>query len=387
MELKIFFDKVDEQLYANIHDESSFFHHLVVHNENFPNWENAKIVLVGLSEERGNLINEGAANAANAVRKSLYRLKKNAINAKIVDLGNVRNGITKEDTQQRIKELCEMFIENGCFVILLGGTHDLSYGQFLSYEKQDKLCSVVTVDAVIDLFAETTEVVAQNHLHHMLTHDPNYLFHFCHLGSQSFLNDVSVQDVLEKLHFEYIRLGQMRENFIEIEPIIRHADMMCFDIGAIKKADAPGNKLRNVFGLTAEEACQIAWYAGLSDKMSSVGIYEFNPIYDQDGQTAFVISTMIYYLVEGFNHRKGELDFNEKQFIRYMVSIGKDSNQIIVFYKSRLSEKWWMEVPYPIDKKTKYEKVSMIPCSYSDYEMALNGELPNRWVLMHGKLF
>ena len=121
--------------------------------------------------------------------------------------------------------------------------------------------------------------------------------------------------------------------------------------------------------------------------MSSVGIYEFNPIYDQDGQTAFVISTMIYYLVEGFNHRKGELDFNEKQFIRYMVSIGKDSNQIIVFYKSRLSEKWWMEVPYPIDKKTKYEKVSMIPCSYSDYEMALNGELPNRWVLMHGKLF
>jgi formiminoglutamase len=96
---------------------------------------------------------------------------------------------------------------------------------------------------------------------------------------------------------------------------------------------------------------------------------------------------MVWYLIEGFNHRKGDIDFESSQFMRYMVSIGKNPEQIIVFYKSKLSEKWWMEVPYPANANSKMENISIVPCSYSDYETALNSELPDRWVLMHNKLF
>lgn len=387
MELKIFFDKVDEQVYENNLDQSSFLHHISIHNENFPDWQNAKIVLIGLTEHRESIGNEGIENAPDEIRKSLYSLKRNAKYVKIADLGNLRNGHTVEETRLRIKEICEILIEKDIFVILLGGTQDLALGQYLAYEKTEKMISIVTVDAVVNLFSENDEPESSNHLHHIISHEPNYLFHLSHLASQSFLNDVSVQETMEKLHFENIRIGQMRENFTEAEPIIRQADMLNFDICSIKKADAPANKNANVYGLTAEEACQIAWYAGLNDKLSSAGIYEFNPTFDKDSQTAFVIATMVWYLIEGFNHRKNDVDFESNQFMRYMVSIGKNPEQIIVFYKSKLSEKWWMEVPYPTNSNSKMENKSVVPCSYSDYETALNGELPDRWVLMHNKLF
>lgn len=387
MELKIFFDKVDEQVYENIQDTSSFFHHISVHNTQFPEWQTANIALIGLNEERGNAANTGAALAANAVREKLYRLKRGASRVRVVDLGNLRNGAEQTDTIQRLKEIGEMLIEKGILVVLLGGTHDLDYGQYLAYEKLGKTVTMVCVDAIADLFPNGEYTLAQSHLHHIIVYEPNYLFHLCHLANQNFLNEVFVQEALEKLHFENVRIGQMRENFTEMEPLIRQADMISFDIGAIKKADAPGNKQSNVFGLTAEEACQLAWYAGLNDKLTSFGLYEYNPTVDVEDKTAFVLATMIWYLVEGYDNRKGDLEFNDKHFMRYMVSIGKEPDQVIVFYKSRLSEKWWMEVPYATQPNHHFKQTSLVPCSYSDYETALKGEMPNRWILMHGKLF
>ena len=35
--------------------------------------------------------------------------------------------------------------------IYIGGTHDLDYGQYLSYQRLNKLVSLVTVDAKIDM--------------------------------------------------------------------------------------------------------------------------------------------------------------------------------------------------------------------------------------------
>ncbi len=385
MELKIFFDKVNEQLYENIRDNSSFFHHIVVHADKFPDWQSANIALVGLVEERGNPANVGCKEAADKIRHQLYRLKRNTSPTSIVDLGNLRNGPSLQDTYLRVKEIGELLIEKGLLVVLLGGTHDLDFGQYLAYEKAGKMVSVVNVDALVDILPDTTKGHSVGHLHEIISHEPNYLFHLCHLANQSFLNDPAISDIIEKLHFEMIRLGQLRENFTEVEPLLRQADMLSFDLSALKKTDAPGNALSNVFGLTGEEACQMAWYAGASDKLSSAGFFEFNPRFDVEERTAFVTATMVWYLVEGFAQRRGEFPFDSQHFIRYMVGIGKGTDDILVFYKSKRSEKWWMEVPYFSQQQE--NNVAMIPCCYADYECALNGELPDRWVLMHHKLF
>lgn len=384
MDLSIFFDKVDEQLYENIKDSSAFFHQISAHTLGFPDWQKTKIALVGLLEERGNPANVGCGEAADAIRKQLYALKRNSPSIPISDLGNLRNGPSVEDTYLRLKEIVEILLDKDLFVILLGGSHDLSLGQYQAYEKSGKMVSVLTVDAIVDILPDSSQGKSVGHLHDMISHDPNYLFHLCHLGSQSFLNDPSIADIIEKLHFENVRVGQMRENFSENEPLIRQADMLSFDMSAIKRLDAPGNAQSNVFGLTAEEACQLAWYAGTSDKLSSAGIFEYNPSLDKENQTAFVIATMVWYLVEGYCQRKGDLQFDSQHFTRYMVGI-KGTDEILVFHKNKRSEKWWMEVPYT--SKGKEQAPALVPCSYSDYECALNGELPDRWVLMHAKLF
>ena len=45
-----------------------------------------------------------------------------------------------------------------------------------------------------------------------------------------------------------------------------------------------------------------------------------------------------------------------------------------------------MEVPFPSDLKSKFIRHQMVPCSYGDYELALSGEVPDRWFQTFEKL-
>jgi formiminoglutamase len=190
---------------------------------------------------------------------------------------------------------------------------------------------------------------------------------------------------MEKLYFDHVRLGQLRDNFKEIEPLIRNADLLSFDVCAIQSADAPGAADAQPFGLTAEEACQICWFAGMNEKLSSFGIYGYQPLYDDSrAKTASVIATMIWYFIEGFYHRKDSLSFKSTDYIKYTVSLDSKPS-ILFFYKSKLSGKWWMEIPK--SDQEKYDRDTIIPCSYQDYLTAQKGEIPERWVNAQLKLY
>jgi formiminoglutamase len=225
----------------------------------------------------------------------------------------------------------------------------------------------------------------QQHIHKILLHEPNYLFSYTHLAYQSYLIDPLASAVLEKLYFEAFRIGQMRTNMQEIEPAIRNADLLSFDITAIRSADAPGNNNAQPFGLTGEEACQICWYAGLNEKLSSIGFYEYNPtLDDSQKKTAAVIATMIWYFIEGYYHRKNDQNFKGNDFMKYSVSMPVEP-EVITFFKSKVSEKWWMEVPHP-NGNERYSRNSIVPCSYADYQTAIRGEVPERYISTIAKL-
>jgi formiminoglutamase len=188
-------------------------------------------------------------------------------------------------------------------------------------------------------------------------------------------------------------MGDMRQNMQEIEPVIRNADMMSFDISAIKSSDAPGTTNPQPFGLTGEEACQICWYAGSNEKLSSAGFYNYSENLDDiHKKTAAIVATMLWYFIEGVYNRKNEKHFKSNDYMKYVVSLPFDP-ETMVFYKSKISEKWWLEVPYPAGKKERgkllesYSRNCIVPCSYSDYLSANKGELPERWIATHAKLF
>jgi formiminoglutamase len=384
MDLKIFFSPVEEEAFSGITDPDSFFRNIKINSDQMPSYKDADIALVGIVDERGCKGGEGMANAPLEIRKKLYSLKSGTGPYKVIDLGNLRNGIEFEDTMDRVQEVCEILIDENVLPVVIGGSHALDLGIYKSYGSMDKLVSVLNVDAYIDIDDDVSNL-SQRHVQKILVHEPNYLFNYSHLAYQSYLVNKSAVSTLEMLYFDLVRLGELRHNIGEVEPIIRGADIFSFDISAIRSSDAPGNFRSFSFGLTGEEACQICWYAGLNEKLSSAGIFEYNPKMDTDNfKTAQVISVMLWYFIEGFYHRKNEKDFKSNEYLKYVVSMPTEPESLI-FYKSKLSEKWWIEVPHP-NQKALYSRNCIIPCGYSDYETATKGELPERYINALAKL-
>ena len=210
MELKIFFDIVDESLYETNTDPGSFFNHIKIHSDKFPDYKNADIAIIGLTEDRGNIYTTGIDKAADTIRRKLYRLKKGACSYRVVDLGNLRNGIKLEDSYMRLTEVCEVLLQYNVIPVILGSTHDMDYGQYLAYEKFERLISVTNIDAILDLDSNSYHGQNMHHSHKILMHEPNYLFNFSNIGYQSFLNDPETLEILEKLYFENFRVSPVQ---------------------------------------------------------------------------------------------------------------------------------------------------------------------------------
>lgn len=383
MDLKLFLSPVSEQLYSGVTSVSSFYKNINVNDESMPDYKDQDIALIGIQDDRGANQPNGFATAADTIRKKLYKLKRGFGRYHILDLGNLANGISIDETYKRMKEVSEFLISKNVLPLFFGSSHDMDYGQYIAYEGLNKLVSVLNIDAFLDMEENTSN--NRMHIQHILLHDPNFLFNYSHLAYQSYLIESKTVEMLEKLYFETYRVGHLRAHITEMEPVIRNADMISFDITAIKSSDAPGSMRPQPFGLTGEEACQICWYAGMNEKLSSIGFYEYDPDMDDASQkTASVVATMIWYFIEGFYNQKDHKEFKLNDYINYVVSM-PSTNETIKFFKSMLSDKWWMEVPYP-EGNEKFSRNCIVPCSYSDYETAINGELPDRYISTHARL-
>jgi formiminoglutamase len=385
MDLTILFSPLDESVYSDISSPSAFVKSISIYADKMPSYNGAHMAIIGVKESRGSNSGKESSEGPDEVRKKLYKLKKGHGTYRIVDLGNLNPGIDLHETNVRLSEVCRMLLESNVLPIIIGGTHDLDYGQYCGYETMDKLVSLLNIDAFLDLDDKKESAPNQKHINKILLHEPNFLFSYTHLAYQSYLIDPANVAVLEKLYFEAFRIGQMRTSMQEMEPVIRNADMLSFDITAIRSSDAPGNANAQPFGLTGEEACQICWYAGQNEKLSSVGFYEYNPeLDDAHKKTAAVMATMVWYFIEGYYHRKKDQNFRSNDFMKYVVALHAEP-ETITFYKSKFSEKWWMEVPYPTGRE-KYARNSIVPCSYNDYQQATKGDVPERYISTLAKL-
>lgn len=382
MSLSLLFDAVPESLLKPAPKADSWEDNIHIHRDRLPQWHKKHLALLGLPDDP-HQINK-TLNGADQIRKALYPLKKGQGSYNIIDLGNLRPADSFESTAQRLRGVCETLVKKNIIPIILGQNHAYTLAQYEAYEAFGKLISVVNVDARLDMDDQPSAHSSQNHIQSLLTKKPNYLFSFDHLAYQSYLNAPATLEVLQELYFEASSVGTMREDFLEVEPIVRNADLLSFDISAIKMNDAPGQEQGHPLGLTGEEACQICWYAGLSNKLSSIGFFGFLPKKDERNQTALLLATMIWYFVEGYYHRIVLDDFNSNAFNKYVVS-SLDNKGNLVFYKHKVAQKWWLEVPYPHEVSNQQESL-VIPCSYKDYQQATRDELPDRWINTYNKL-
>lgn len=330
-------------------------------------WSDADIVLIGCGEQRGRDFNAGWSMAADAVREELYRMYDWHGSVKVADMGNILEGAGIGDTRAALRMVLQEIHEQGKVALILGGSHDLTLQQYDVFKRAGIAANAAVIDMLIDL-EETENISDEGFLMDMLTEQPNFIRHFSHLGFQSYYTNPGMLETLDKLRFDCFRLGRVRENPEEMEPVLRSCDMLSIDMKAVRKCDAPFLKDGSPNGLFGDEMCQLTRYAGMSGRLSSLGIYGYQPEADTDRQGARLIAQMLWYFVDGFLIRKNEADpmKDRSDFIEYQVALtGNDT----LFLKSKKTNRWWMQLP----------DASFTPCSYNDYLQAASNEIPERW--------
>lgn len=351
----------------------------------FPLLEGMQIAIIGVPEEREAYNNKGCSVAPDHVRKYLYRLFNGNYKLSIVDLGNIVPGNSIKDTYIAVSTVVSELITMKIIPIIIGGSQDITYANYLAYENLGQIINIVSVDYSFDIGKTENSNDSKTYLSKIILHQPNFLFNFANIGYQTYFVDQEAIDLMSKLYFDSYRLGNVRSDMEEVEPIVRNADVLSFDVSAIRMSDAPGNGNASPHGFYGEEACQIVRYAGLSDKLSSIGFYEVNPTVDNNGQTSHLVAQMIWYFLEGVANRKKDFPLRDKsEYIKYRVTLQNDSHELI-FFKSKKSDRWWMEVPYH-STMSQYERHHLVPCSYNDYLTAMNEEMPDRWWQAYQKL-
>lgn len=340
--------------------------HVVAFETHFPNLENADIVLVGCNERRGMGPKPTPNDAANLVRAEFYKLFQWHKQITIADVGNVKTGATLKDSYMAVQTVVKELLQLGKRVVIFGASHDVTLAQYNAYAQQEKIIEMVGIDATIDLNLDSV-LPADIFLMQILTGEPNYVKHYSHIGFQSYLVHPHMLETIDKLRFDCFRVGKVKEGIEEMEPIIRQSNLLSFDISAIQNAHAPANML-TPNGFNGEEACTLMQYAGLSNNISSVGIYGYDSSADNENLTAKQISHMIWYFVDGVYKQKLEADLSDRnQFKEFTIAFTDFETQ---FLQSKKTGRWWMQM---FDGK-------FLPCSRTDYDKACLNEIPERWM-------
>jgi arginase family enzyme len=389
MDISVFCEPLNISEYFDELSENTFgkLIHKFEKKDQFPSLDGIHLSLIGVKEDRESVGNIGCANGADEIRKKLYSLYQGDFSLKMVDLGNIIAGYGIKDTYFALTAVAEYLIKNNVIPIILGGGQDLTYANYRAYEKLEQIINLVAIDPRFDFDNLNEKTDSQSYLDKIILHQPCYLFNYSNIGYQTYLVDQNTLNLLQKLFFDSYRLGSVRQNLEEIEPVLRNADMMSVDISAIRHADAPATAWSSPNGFYGEEVCQMMRYAGLSEKLSSIGIYEYNPEFDKRGQTAYLIAQLIWCFIEGYYSRKSDIPSPDSNYhVKYRVSLQENKYEL-VFYKSTKTDRWWMDVPYPDQSpKSKYERHHLVPCSYSDYQLACKEEMPDKWWQTYQKL-
>lgn len=340
--------------------------HIAVYGDEFPDITNADIVLVGCGENRGAGRQHTNTEAPDAIRSEFYALHYWHTDLQFADIGNVKTGETLADTYAALRTVVSELLHHKKRVVILGGSHDVMLAQYQAHAELKEIIEIANVDATIDINIDTT-LPADGFLMPLLTNEPNYVKHYNHVGFQSYFVHPAMLETIDKLGFDCYRVGKIKEEMEEMEPVIRDARLFAFDIAAIQNSHAPANRL-TPNGFNGEEACQLMRYAGMG-QATTIGIFGYLPQQDVYQLTAKQISHMLWYLADGVQKGKHEEEpsAENESFLHFKMAFGDFDTE---FLRSKITGRWWMQLP---DGK-------FIPCSYRDYMLASQNELPERFL-------
>lgn len=339
------------------------------------------IVLFGVNEDRGALINKGTAFAPDVIREEFFSLFPEFFKGNIIDLGNISAGATIGDTYHAIKDVVKHLAGKAKLVIMLGGSSDLAFPFYQGLSVLKRGVSIVDIDAKLDIVAGSdASINASNFKQHIFIDQPSYLFNYSNIGCQTYLEDPTLISLMQNLSFDLHRIGKVRgENLPTMEPVLRNADYLIVDMLAVKASDNTAHKKPLPNGFYSEEICQLMKYAGVSDQLQFFSLHELNPQEDNKSASAQLVAQMLWCLIEGVAQRVGDYPYSTpKEYEKYSVPLG-EIDEPLVFYKSNLSGRWWLQAPKRFSPISANAFKKLLPCSNQDFDLAKNGVIPDSW--------
>lgn len=380
-----FFKPVQQSAFtpANDFSKNCWGAHIRMHREKMPELAGVRAAFIGIRYTVADPVHE----APNQIRKYLYSLHQPQFAAPLIDLGDFYLEENLERSCEGLGYVLSELLRMRIIPVLLGGTPELAYAQYLAFDFLKEYAGMVSISSGLDYQPTENETIAGlDYMGKMLMREKPYLFNYSNIGYQTYFVDDEVVEMLGKMYFDLYRLGVARNNMRDIEPIIRSANFITFDVNSIRQGDAPGTAFSSPNGFSGEEACTLTRYAGQSTNLSCLSLCNFVPDKDIDGHTAHLLAQMLWYFAEGLCNKEQEDPLQEpEQFIKYTTSFEKyDFN--IVFFKSKKTDRWWMEVPLEGQPGQNKIKRFITPCSLTDYQQACREDIPDRWWHAYHKL-
>lgn len=346
--------------------------------DSFPEIKEKGIALMYVPEYRGADLKERNQNEEK-FRSFFYDLNLGLDwQMSLYDLGNILPGKDIADTYFAVSQVVAELVKENVVPIIVGGSQDLTMALYRGYAQLEQMVNLCSVDYKLDLGNPDAPLKADGYLSHLLLERPCYLFNHANIGLQAPFASKHEMDLFEKLYFDTCRLGEFNANFKKSEPHLRNSDILSIDMQSVRASEIRQPDYQYPNGFYADQICQISKYAGISDKLTCLGIFNYFPEATA-GSLSSLIAQVIWYFIDGVSQRKGDFPVGSKRdYMRFTVHLD-DFKDVIVFYKSNKSERWWMEVPYPAQSGSKYERHHMVPCDHSDYELAMKNEMPDLW--------
>lgn len=318
----------------------------------FPDVNQIDVAILGLGEN------------ANFIRPHLYNYAMAFDGLEIADFGNLKHNGSEANILAGLTECLIAIRELNIIPIVIG--ESMNYSKSILNSVSFKQVDFALVSPWMPF--EKTDLTP-------LLNQAKRHFHTSFIGAQSFLNPVSTQQAINDLFCETIRLGDLRSNIGQCEPLLRQADVFEFDMRSIKHAEFSSTDSNLPNGLFNHEACGVCRYAGVSNHIS---LYLFNQFALNKDQKSdqMQAAQMIWYVLHGIDSRFNDHpSLNSRNFTIYKCH-GENSEEMI-FINSLLTGRWWMQVPTNDTKKKTAPKY--IGCLESDFEIANSGEVPEKW--------
>lgn len=328
-----------------------------------------KIAIVGVQEFRSKNTEEQDDTDFDLIRTSLYELKKGNWNYPIYDFGDILASDNKVETGKIFQNILKELIKEKYFVIILGGSPSLAFYQYRAYDDLIKNVNYFAIDEKLRFGNEILQANDDNYLSKIIDSEPLNLMNFTNLGYQTYFVGQEELDLINQLNFEAVRLGVINQDTKEVEPFVREANAGVINLESLEANYFFSTKNRTPNGFNSREICSLTKYIGTSYVLSSIYISNYIEKYIKTDH--LLVSQLIWYLIDGRNHRFERKNIGDAQYFDKFI-VPSDITDFI-FYQNIETDQWWMEI-----NETEND-FKIIPCSKKEYFNALAGEIPSRW--------